>query len=113
MKREGAADLGRSAAVEPVEDAFAIVLAKLVQQVVGADSARLCSCVLAEKARHRFCEFKAVHGADGSPVTGTSDCAVLSPSPCDDDEVMLPEDRSTIVARDADASCLDPGVCGW
>jgi hypothetical protein len=103
LKRKGVFDLGDAAAVQSVEDALAILVANLVQQFVGADGACLGAGVVSEKSRHRLRELAAIDDAGWNPFAGASNRTTQSPSPGDDDEITPTEDRSSILARDADA----------
>lgn len=110
LELEVACDLGSSAAVQAVENPLAILVANLVQELVGAERSDLGSGLVPEDLRHRFRELAAPHDTGRSPDTGVSNAPAMPPPPHDDDEVMLAEDRVAIVACDPDAANLVLGA---
>lgn len=104
---EVAFDLGGRAAVEPLENPFALLRAELVQQLVSADSTRLSPGVLlSQQCRHRLGEVATIGYTYRSPFGRPANRALVPPTPRNDEEVMPAEDRPLIVATPPDASGL-------
>jgi hypothetical protein len=98
-KRSVPLDVSGRTAIEAVENAFAVLRTKLVQQLVGADCTRLdMGLLLLEQQRHSLRKVFVVDDAGRSPHAGKSSRPPLPPPPLDDDEVMTAEDRAAIVA---------------
>jgi hypothetical protein len=97
-KRAVLFDLSGAAAVEAVENALAVLRAKLVQQLARADRPSLgAGLLLSQQQCHRLRELFVVDNSGRSPSAELSNRPPLPPPPHDDDEVTRAEDRAVII----------------
>ena len=92
-KYEVAFDVGGRATVQPVENPLAILLANLVQQLVGADDSGLVADLSSQELRHRLRKLTTLHDASRRPYARASKRSMLPPPSLDDDEITPAEDR--------------------